>query len=322
MTKGYTPQGYEFQAAYDAENRLKSIQYTDGGTSVVHRIEYIYGASGFVGIIKKYDNGTLVNETRMVRDGFLELQERDQNNAITREYVWGMNMGGGIGGLLALKQNGQNYHYLYDGKGNVSAVLDSAQQIVASYRYDTFGKVMAKSGTLDQPFQFSTKRYDSNTGLNYYGYRFYSPALGRWINRDPIAERGGINLYGFVGNNPINWIDPKGKTFQEFEVALKITLSFTGIGIEAGTNWPENWGVYGDTFEVVSGGSSIALAEMMLAGSPSVPVVFPLALAGAGGYQIGSVISRLPLSGMNMNTTDWWADYWWNLLHPKPGPCP
>ena len=58
--------------------------------------------------------------------------------------------------------------------------------------------------------QFSTKQYDEKTGLSYYGYRFYNPALRRWLTRDPIGERGGINLYGFVGNNPVNWIDPFG----------------------------------------------------------------------------------------------------------------
>jgi RHS repeat-associated protein len=69
---------------------------------------------------------------------------------------------------------------------------------------------MAKTGTLDQPFMFSTKRYDEQTGISYYGYRYYSPCTGRWITRDPLGELGGINLYGFVGNNPVNWVDQKG----------------------------------------------------------------------------------------------------------------
>jgi RHS repeat-associated protein len=56
--------------------------------------------------------------------------------------------------------------------------------------------------------QFSTKLYDEGTGLSYYGYRFYAPAIGRWMTRDPIGERDGINLYTFVRNNPINYIDP------------------------------------------------------------------------------------------------------------------
>jgi hypothetical protein len=60
------------------------------------------------------------------------VQERDENNIVTREYTWGIDMGGGIGGLLNLKQVGTDYSYLYDGKGNVMAVLNSTQSIVAS----------------------------------------------------------------------------------------------------------------------------------------------------------------------------------------------
>jgi RHS repeat-associated protein len=119
-------------------------------------------------------------------------------------------MGGGIGGLLAVAEGGQHYQYLYDGKGNVSAVLDAAAQPVASYRYDAFGKLLAKAGSLEQPFMFSTKRYLEGVGLSYYGYRFYQPVMGRWLTRDPLQEAGGINLYGFVQNNPVNLIDPWG----------------------------------------------------------------------------------------------------------------
>ncbi len=209
MTQGYTPEGYVFTAVYDAENRLKSVEYTDS-SSVVHKTEYLYSGDSFLAEMKKYDNGVMVSDTRFVRDGFLPLQERDASNNVVREYVWGQNMGGGIGGLLDLKQSGQDYSYLYDGKGNVTALIDGSQSVVATYTYDTFGNLMNKTGTLNQPFQFSTKQYDEKTGLSYYGYRFYSPALGRWITRDPLGETGGINLYGFVGGNPVSIVDPYG----------------------------------------------------------------------------------------------------------------
>ncbi|GAK58230.1 YD repeat protein [Candidatus Vecturithrix granuli] len=133
--------------------------------------------------------------------------ESDGRNNILKESTC---LGGGIGGLLNLKQDGQNYAYLYDGRGNVDTILDNTQAIVAQYLYDPFGNLLAQSGTLDQPFGFSTKRYDTGTGLVYYGYRFYSPALGRWTTRDPLGEHGGLNLYAFVGNNPVNWVDPWG----------------------------------------------------------------------------------------------------------------
>ncbi|MDY6790846.1 MAG: RHS repeat-associated core domain-containing protein [Thermodesulfobacteriota bacterium] len=209
MTKGYTPDGYEFTASYDAENRLASIEYTDS-QSTVHKAEYIYSGYGFLTRIKKYENSTPTGDIRLIRSGYLAIQGRDANNQVVREYTWGKNMGGGIGGLLSMTQSGSLYNYLYDGRGNVSALLNDSQQVAASYRYDAFGNLMAKTGTLDQPFMFSTKRYDAGTGLPYYGYRFYNPAIGKWLTRDPLGEAGGINLYGFVLNDPVNFIDPYG----------------------------------------------------------------------------------------------------------------
>lgn len=59
-------------------------------------------------------------------------------------------------------------------------------------------------------YRFSSKEVDLRTGQYYYGYRYYEPNLQRWLNQDPIEEQGGINLYAYVGNNPINTIDPSG----------------------------------------------------------------------------------------------------------------
>ncbi|MBI4683442.1 MAG: RHS repeat-associated core domain-containing protein, partial [Nitrospirae bacterium] len=209
MTQGYTPDGYVMAMTYDAENRLTAAEYTDSST-VVHRTEYYYSGDGLLAELKKFEDYTITNIIRFVRAGFLPIQERDENNQIVNEYTWGLDMGGGIGGLLNLNQSGQDYSYLYDGKGNVMAVIDGNQQVAASYRYDVFGMPLKKVATLDQPFRFSTKQYDERTGLSYYGYRFYNPSIGRWITRDPLGEAGGINLYGFVGNNPVNFVDPLG----------------------------------------------------------------------------------------------------------------
>ncbi len=215
MTKGYTPEGSQFTATYDAENRLALLAYNDG--SVNHETKYFYSGDSMLAKIEKYENSVKVDEKRFIRVGFLTTQDRDGSNAVTRDYTWGQDLGGGIGGLLNLKQNGQDYSYLYDGKGNVSALIDSTQTVVASYRYDVFGKLLKKTGTLDQPYRFSTKQYDEQTGLYNFGYRSDSATIGRWLTRDPLGEAGGINLYGFVGNNPVNFVDPLGLTWLEFD---------------------------------------------------------------------------------------------------------
>jgi len=209
MTTGFTPEGYTLALSYDAASRLIKAEYTDSGNTV-HKTEYTYDGDDLLAIMKK-TIGTSITETRYIRAGFLPIQERDAANAITREYLWGQNMGGGIGGLLNLRQSGADYNYLYDGKGNVTSLIDAAQATVAQYAYDPFGRVMKKTGTLDQPFQFSTKQYDAETGKSYFGFRWYDANTGRWLTRDPLGEESDPNLYRAVGNNPMNWIDPDGQ---------------------------------------------------------------------------------------------------------------
>jgi YD repeat-containing protein len=164
MTQGYTKDGDIFTVTYDAENRMTSLQYTDSN-SVLHRYEYDYDGDGLLAIERYSQNSTLVTETRFVRDGMLAIQDRNGSNATMNEYTWGLSLGGGIGGLLNLNTAGQNYAYLYDGKGNVEAVLDSAQSVVAAYRYDPFGVLLNQTGSLTQPYGFSTKRYNAPVGM-------------------------------------------------------------------------------------------------------------------------------------------------------------
>ena len=81
--------------------------------------------------------------------------------------------------------------------------------IRTSYGYAPFGNV-TESGDVSQPFQWSSEHYDSELDLVYYNFRHYSPSLGRFLSRDPIAEQGGLNLYAFVKNNPVFRIDNHG----------------------------------------------------------------------------------------------------------------
>jgi len=211
MTTGYTPEGYALYMTYDAQNRMKTAEYTDG-TGKVNLFEYAYAGTSLLDQLVKKENGTPVSTTKYLRAGFLPVQERDGSNASTREYTWGKNLGGGIGGLLNLKQGGQDYSYLYDGKGNVSALIDSTQAVVASYAYDPFGMLMKDTSLqgFDQPYKFSTKEQIPGTGLINYPYRIYDSCSGKWTTRDPFEEYGGLNLYQFNNNSAMNWIDPSG----------------------------------------------------------------------------------------------------------------
>ncbi|HPC23845.1 MAG TPA: RHS repeat-associated core domain-containing protein, partial [Phycisphaerae bacterium] len=188
---------------------------------------------------------------RYVWAGWLMLLELDGSNNIVRKYTWGLDLAGqaggrgsaepgaglpealeaagGIGGLLAVYdlndtpgagQTGDDlqYVYTYDGNGNVVQVLDWAassavEAIKARYEYDPYGNVVAQGGDYAErnPFRFSTKYWDDETGLGYWGYRYYSSRMGRWISRDPIFRSESPNLNAALHNDPLSWIDPDGR---------------------------------------------------------------------------------------------------------------
>jgi RHS repeat-associated protein len=124
---------------------------------------------------------------------------------------------GGVGALLQIRDHasGKDYFPSYDGNGNIAALLDadsSTGAVAAAYEYSPYGEFLRCEGPYakENPFRFSTKFTDDETGLVYYGRRYYSSSQGRFLGRDPIKEAGGLNLYGFVSNNPINRWDLLG----------------------------------------------------------------------------------------------------------------
>ena len=148
--------------------------------------------------------------------------------------VWGLDLSGsfqgagGVGGLLGTRRSNYSYwSYLvggdptevarqfpsYDGNGNIIAWTKDDGSALATRDYDAFGNTVSNQGaqwSSATAFGFSTKYEDQETGLLYYGYRYYDPVTGRWPSRDPIGERGGINLYGMVGNDLVNLVDVYG----------------------------------------------------------------------------------------------------------------
>jgi RHS repeat-associated protein len=135
--------------------------------------------------------------------------------------MWGLDLSGseqgagGVGGLLAVKTyNPQTTTFVVsDANGNVTTLVEASDGTkTAEYEYSPFGIVLKQTGPQanTNPFRFSNKYHDAETGLVYYGYRYYNPETGRWINRDPIGEKGGENIYGFASNNALSFFDILG----------------------------------------------------------------------------------------------------------------
>ena len=209
--------------AYDSGSRLTSV--SSNGVVIA-----AYDYDAFDRRVRKV---TPEAETTFVYDGWnLVLEEvAHTNGAVDRiEYVWGKDLSGtldgagGVGGLLYLKHNGAIYIPLYDANGSVIGYLDAAGNLVATFAYDAFGNELPSTAhvpcsLIPDPslfhFRYSTKYLDPESGLYYYGYRFYSPILARWLTRDPIEEQGGLNLYGFCGNNGVGLYDINGMFIQD-----------------------------------------------------------------------------------------------------------
>jgi RHS repeat-associated protein len=176
-------------------------------------------------------------------DGWNLVQESAGTS--TNAYVWGLDLSGslqgagGVGGLLSASLNGTQAFYSYDANGNVSDLVASNGTSLAHYEFDPYGNAAVSTGSLSavNPFRFSTKYTDDETGLYYYGYRYYSPDLGRWTSRDPIEEEGGLAIYAFCFNNAVRDVDGVGLSItcaSDEDIGNKSGIQFT-MKIEIGS---------------------------------------------------------------------------------------
>jgi len=204
---------------WDAENRLKSA--VNGTRTIEFKYDYLSRR-----IEKKVtDSGSVTKLERYVYDGWnmIEKLNGSDNNVIIGKNIWGLDLNGtlqtpgrnqssgGIGALLSmLDSGGVAYYYLYDANGNVGQILDGGGTVASKYEYAPFGGLSLCTEAVPNDFRFSTKFFDTETGLVYYGHRYYSPSLGRWFSKDPIEEEGGWNLYCMVRNNVIFNVDNLG----------------------------------------------------------------------------------------------------------------
>ena len=208
--------------AYNAANRAVSFTSRDGATVV----ECGYDYQGRRYMKKVTVNGTVVSHERYLYRGYLQIAALDMLNSrnVIRTLLWDP-LEPTATRPLALMQDNTLYCYGMDFNKNVTEVFDEQGTIAAAYDYSPYGAVTS-TGSLVQPVQWSGEMHDDDLALVYYNYRYYNPKDGRWINRDPIAEEGGWDLYGFVDNNPIDNFDIHGRSTLHGAAAQAIAAAF------------------------------------------------------------------------------------------------
>jgi RHS repeat-associated protein len=109
---------------------------------------------------------------------------------------------------LAEVRSGAASYYEQDGLGSVTSISNSAGTLPNTYTYDSYGKLTASTETTTNPFQYTGREFDPETGLRYYRMRYYDQSVGRFLNED--SARSGTNYYAYVSNSPTKWVDPSG----------------------------------------------------------------------------------------------------------------
>jgi RHS repeat-associated protein len=184
---------------WDFENRLASVTLPGtGGTvnfkydPIGRRIEKVAPTSGTT--IYAYDGDSVT-------------EELGAGGNLLAYYT----QGAGIDEPLGIAESGGTYYYHADGLGSITSLTSGAGQLANSYVYDSFGNLTASTGTITNPFQYTGRELDSETGLYYYRARYYDPPGGRFISEDPSRFLTGINFYEYVRNSPATLADPSGE---------------------------------------------------------------------------------------------------------------
>jgi RHS repeat-associated protein len=182
--------------SYSSRGELQSVNLPDGRV-----IEYIHDALGRR-IAKKVDGMIVEKYLWQGLSRLLAVYDGSDNLVMRFEYADGRRP-------VAVTDAGSTYYLPHDQVGSPRIVADALGNVIKRIEYDSFGNITSDTNPgFEVLFGFAGGLHDRDTGLVRFGFRDYDPDIGRWTAKDPIGFAGGdANLYGYVGNNPVNWID-------------------------------------------------------------------------------------------------------------------
>ena len=202
-----TARELEEEVSYDANDRPVVFTSQDGRTSIT--CGYDYRGRRFE---KKVTvNGAVSSHSRFLYRDYLQVAQLDLTHPeplLVKSYLWDPTEPTATRVLMMtcwkdnISQQEEHLYFMHDALKNVTSIFDGQQTRRARYEYAPFGSLLTAKEDMAQEnkFRFSCEYADDELGLVYYNYRHLNPADGRWINRDPIQEQGGWNLYAFIRN--------------------------------------------------------------------------------------------------------------------------
>jgi RHS repeat-associated protein len=195
-------QGRSF--TWDFENRLTQVVNPGVGTT-----SFRYDPFG-----RRIQKSGPLGTTNYLYDGDNLVEEVDSTGNSLTSYA----QGPGLDRPLAEFRSSATSYYEADALGSLTSLSSSSGTIAKTYTYDSFGKLVGSTGGLANPFQYTGRESDVETGLHFYRARYYDNAVGRFLSEDPIGFNGGNDFYAYVQNNPLIWTDPLGLVHCTYDV--------------------------------------------------------------------------------------------------------
>ena len=213
---------------YDSENHLTSMN--GGAVSIVYDGDGNRVAKTVGGVTTQY----LVDDLNPT--GYAQVVEELQGGAVTRQYTYGLQR---ISQNQLISNVWTPSFYGYDGGGNVRNLSNTAGAITDEYEYDAFGNAFTKVGNTPNNYLYRGEQYDQDLGLYYLRARYYNPATGRFLSKDPEDGKSGdpktLHKYLYAGGDPVNAWDPTGRAdLVQYFMAIKKVLKAPGAVAAAG----------------------------------------------------------------------------------------